>query len=79
MAVAETLTIEETCSEGWEDTGELGLGCLRYHDTPMQWLEADKHCQNMESHLVEVTSQEQMEYLTLEMSTRDSVTGYWSV
>ena len=45
----------------------------------MQWLEADKHCQNMESHLVEVTSQEQMEYLTLAMSTRDSDTGYWSV
>ena len=33
----------------------------------------------MESHLVEVTSQEQMDYLTLEMSIRDSDTGYWSV
>ena len=77
--MAETLTTEETCSEGWEGTGELGLGCLSYHDTPMQWLEGDKYCQNMESHLVEVTSQEQMEYLTMEMSTRGSVTGYWSV
>ena len=76
--VAETLTNEETCPEGWEDTGLLGLGCLRFHDTPMQWLEADKHCQNMDSHLVEINSQEQIEYLVMEMTTRGSVTGYWS-
>ena len=65
------------CPEDWEDTGELELGCLRYHDTPMQWLDANKYCQNLESYLVEINSQEQMEYLILEMTTRGSTTGYW--
>ena len=75
--VTESLTSEVTCALGWEDTGELGLGCLSYHDTPLQWLDADKYCQNRDSHLVEVNNLEQMEYLAVEMAIRGSVTGYW--
>ena len=55
------------CDDGWLDASLQGLGCLLFRNTNMTWWEANKYCQDHQSHLIEVLSPAQVEYLRMEM------------
>ena len=56
-------TTSSICPTGWIDTGVIGMGCLWFSDFELNWFNAYRNCRSKQSHLFEVKSRTQFQYL----------------
>ena len=68
-----------SCESGWLDASLVDLGCLYFLQETKVYYEANKFCQDKGSHLVEVHTRAQMDFLVMELqlSDEDEGLGYW--
>ena len=65
------------CPRGWIDTGDIGMGCLLFSDFQTDWFNAYKYCQAKQSHLFEVESRTEFEYMR-EMQANKNINQLWA-
>ena len=51
------------CEDGWLDSRENKLGCLLFESSVRSYSEASQYCEDRNAHLVEVLTQEQLDFL----------------
>ena len=69
-----------TCDEGWFDASFVDLGCVLFSREPKYYYEANTFCQDLGSHLIEIHTQSQLDFIQMELQLLDEdVTGqsYW--
>ena len=64
------------CGNLWEDGSQVGLGCLLFKDKKYLHAEAVNFCKGRDSSLVEISTQEQLDFLVEKLTTLDEV-GWW--
>jgi len=69
--------LESMCPTYWNDATHMNLGCILFNATSkMSWHDAQKVCkESSSSHLVEIFSQEQQDYLTMKAFEAELLTG----
>ena len=71
-------TTSSICPTGWIDTGVIGMGCLWFSDFELDWFNAYRICRSKQSHLFEVKSRTQFQYIK-EMWAKNKRNQYlWS-
>uniref|UniRef100_A0A673IRU1 C-type lectin domain-containing protein n=1 Tax=Sinocyclocheilus rhinocerous TaxID=307959 RepID=A0A673IRU1_9TELE len=58
--VSSVLSVVQGCSEGWM---EFMGSCYIHFDERETWTSAEQHCQELNSHLVSISSQEEHEFV----------------
>ena len=70
----------EPCDEGWVDAHFVGMDCLKFVTDEMDFDAANDYCYHNSSHLIEVHTQNQMEFLIMEFQLLETLVGprsYW--
>ena len=68
------------CEPGWMDAHLEGLGCLLFGTEPGTFQDANTFCFNKSAHLVEVVTEDQMNYMVMELQLLETLLGerwYW--
>uniref|UniRef100_A0A673IY70 C-type lectin domain-containing protein n=1 Tax=Sinocyclocheilus rhinocerous TaxID=307959 RepID=A0A673IY70_9TELE len=60
--VSSVLSVVQGCSEGWM---EFMGSCYIHFDERETWTSAEQHCQELNSHLVSISSQEEHEFVKI--------------
>ena len=71
---------ENPCPKHWVEGIWVELGCLLLNTTQgYSWEDASNYCQRQNSSLVEIYNQEQMEFIQMELTIVDDLSGdhYW--
>merc|ERR1712179_280220 len=56
--------VKGNCPSGWMDATYVGMGCLRFDTTKSYtWDKANGFCRTIDGYLVEIRSEEQMEFV----------------
>lgn len=63
------------CEVGWLDAGSTGLGCLYFEITKRSHAAAKKYCQDRTAHLVEVLTQEQLDFIRMQLQVIEEQQG----
>merc|ERR1712183_826761 len=64
--------IKNPCEEGWIQATWVDMGCLLFDSgTTLTWEAACYHCQTKDAALVEITTEEQLEFLKMELTALD--------
>ena len=69
-----------SCDEGWFDGSFVDLGCILFSREPRYYYEANTFCQDLGSHLIEIHTQSQSDFIQMELKLLDEdVIGesYW--
>ena len=76
---ADLYTGSGSCEAGWLDAGLVDLGCLYFLKETKVYYDANKFCQDKGSHLVEVHTRAQLDFLVMELQLSDDDDGpsYW--
>ena len=68
----------ENCPNGWLDARILNMGCLNFNGTKsMAWNDAQDFCHslNINSHLVEIFSEEQQQFMVIQALLYEEYSG----
>ena len=81
MAFAKASELEEgdsksLCPKYWTDATHVDMGCILFNaTTSMTWSSAQEFCWSVNSHLVEVFSQEEQDFLAMKAFESELLTG----
>jgi len=65
------------CDDDWIDGSDVDLGCLFIdEETGVSHTQAQQLCQSMESHLVEIHTNQQLDFISAELNSKNSY--YWT-
>ena len=70
-----------SCEGGWLDASLVDLGCLYFLEETKVYYEANKFCQDKGSHLIEIHTRAQMDFIKMELALSDGEGGpsfWWS-
>ena len=68
---------QRACVGAWVDGSDVGLGCLLFRDNKKYLhAEAVTNCEGRDSSLVEISTQEQLDFLVEKLTTLNEV-GWW--
>ena len=69
--------LRSKCPKYWTDATHMNMGCLLFNATnAMTWPEAQNYCGNSHSsHLVEIFSREQQEFMAMKAYESELLTG----
>ena len=80
---------QENCDSGWIDGRSVGLGCIFISDSGMNYATSIQFCSDKESHLIEIHSPQQREFVASRLSVNtfwvgatnpnEKTTWYWTV
>ena len=60
-----------SCDGGWLDAGLVDLGCLYFLEETKVYYDANKFCQDKGSHLIEIHTRAQMDFIKMELELSD--------
>ena len=69
------------CESGWVDAKDLDLGCLFLGNDYGTFQDANTFCYNKSAHLVEILTENQMDFMVMQLQLLQTVTGgraYWA-
>ena len=70
------------CEPGWVDATDLDLGCLLIGNDYGTFQDANTFCYNNSAHLVEIFTENQMDFMLMQLEFLETVTGrgraYWA-
>jgi len=68
--------LTSNCPKLWADASHMNLGCLLFNaTTPMSWHAAQDLCKESSSHLVEIFTPEQQEFMVMKAFEAHGITG----
>merc|ERR1712154_61492 len=69
-----------SCEGGWLDSSLVDLGCLYFSEETKVYYDANKFCQDKGSHLIEIHTRAQMDFIKmeLELSDQEGPSYWWS-
>ena len=74
MKGSEIKSCFRSCPNGWE---EVDNACFLWPDVAKSWANAEKYCNDENSHLASVSNQETHDYIRSRVRTTDSTTFFW--
>ena len=60
-----------SCEGGWLDASLVDLGCLYFSELTKVYYDANKFCQDKGSHLIEIHTRAQMDFIKMELELND--------
>ena len=67
----ETVDESGSCDEGWFDASFVDLGCILFSSERRYYYEANTFCQDLGSHLIEIHSHSQLDFIKMELQLLD--------
>ena len=71
------ISVSGACEEGWFDASFIDLGCIFFLKETKVYYEANTLCQDMVSHLIEIHSQDQMNFIVNQLEIMDEGVNSW--